>query len=460
MKRLLTLAVFAALALGVAPHNIPYRTSTRLGSGFYQLRTWYVDSLGKDSTPYPADSGLLSFGPMRAWIDSLDTARGWSGGGTGTTDTLKRGYGFYARGTWTHAGESLAINDTVIPSFTDLMDSVGFYATSPVVAGWGVEIHDDTAGHDRVSIRRTDTDTAYGKPNDSAIVAANSHTLQGQDTTALWNAKTLQGKDTTALWKHAGTDSARKGIYDTLGIGTAAPVYPLHIKDKGAGAYLAFQDIYSNTPFIMGIPSYSDKFFFSSTYGGTDFNVKLQGASSRMVLKAASGNFGLGETLPLNRLDVKGAAVIGATYSGINTAPANGLLVEGVVVFDSTAARGTEKLFVKGNGLISGHLTVDSTTKSGSFIVGDTVMIRTTGGAAFAATKRFQTYADSCAGVDTVNLAALNASGARARVITLRDSVFVKNGATVITTLTATGKWCDLEYLGAPCSRWQVFSSN
>jgi hypothetical protein len=59
-----------------------------------------------------------------------------------------------------------------------------------------------------------------------------------------------------------------------------------------------------------------------------------------------------------------------------------------------------------------------------------------------------------------VNLAALNASGARARVITLRDSVFVKNGATVITTLTAPGKWCDLEYLGAPCSRWAIFGSN
>jgi hypothetical protein len=34
---------------------------------------------------------------------------------------------------------------------------------------------------------------------DSTPVAANAHTLQTKDTTALWNAKTLQGKDTTAL---------------------------------------------------------------------------------------------------------------------------------------------------------------------------------------------------------------------------------------------------------------------
>lgn len=36
--------------------------------------------------------------------------------------------------------------------------------------------------------------------SESASVAANSHTLQGKDTTALWNAKTLQGKDTADLW--------------------------------------------------------------------------------------------------------------------------------------------------------------------------------------------------------------------------------------------------------------------
>ena len=92
-------------------------------------------------------------------------------------------------------------------------------------------------------------------------------------------------------------------------------------------------------------------------------------------------------------------------------------------------------------------------------MVGNTVMVRTAG-AAFAATKRFQTYVDSCAGVDSIQLTALNAAGARARVITLRDSVFVKDGATVVKILDAAGKWADFEYLGAPCNRWCIFGSN
>jgi hypothetical protein len=111
----------------------------------------------------------------------------------GSIDSLKRGLGLLARGTWTHSGESLAINDTIIPNFTDLMDSIGFYATNPVIAGWGVEIHDDSAGSDRVSIRRTDTDTAYlaigGKAADasgadSADVGVVSRSCTGNAATA------------------------------------------------------------------------------------------------------------------------------------------------------------------------------------------------------------------------------------------------------------------------------------
>jgi len=40
---------------------------------------------------------------------------------------------------------------------------------------------------------------------------------------------------------------------------------------------------------------------------------------------------GLGTQTPQNRLDIEGGAVIGATYSGTNTAPPDGLLVEGRV---------------------------------------------------------------------------------------------------------------------------------
>jgi|GEM_PF-6013532 len=57
---------------------------------------------------------------------------------------------------------------------------------------------------------------------------------------------------------------------------------------------------------------------------------------------------------PQNMLDVKGAMVVGNTYSGVNTAPANGLLVEGNTGIGITAP--TEKLDVVGNVKFSGAL--------------------------------------------------------------------------------------------------------
>jgi len=50
-----------------------------------------------------------------------------------------------------------------------------------------------------------------------------------------------------------------------------------------------------------------------------------------------TGNVGIGTTAPKNKLDVEGGGVIGATYSGTNTAPSNGLLVEGNVGIGTTA---------------------------------------------------------------------------------------------------------------------------
>ncbi len=49
-----------------------------------------------------------------------------------------------------------------------------------------------------------------------------------------------------------------------------------------------------------------------------------------------TGKVGIGTTSPQNTLDVEGGAVIGATYSGANTAPSNGLLVEGNVGIGTT----------------------------------------------------------------------------------------------------------------------------
>jgi hypothetical protein len=65
---------------------------------------------------------------------------------------------------------------------------------------------------------------------------------------------------------------------------------------------------------------------------------------------------GIGSTVfaPSNMLDVKGAMVIGNNYSGLNTAPANGLLIEGNTGMGLTAP--TQRLDVAGNIKFSGSL--------------------------------------------------------------------------------------------------------
>jgi hypothetical protein len=72
------------------------------------------------------------------------------------------------------------------------------------------------------------------------------------------------------------------------------------------------------------------------------------------VVNAQKVGIGSVSFTPLNRLDVKGNAVIGDTYSGVNTAPTNGLLIEGNTGIGTTSP--TEKLDVSGNIRFSGAL--------------------------------------------------------------------------------------------------------
>ena len=61
------------------------------------------------------------------------------------------------------------------------------------------------------------------------------------------------------------------------------------------------------------------------------------GGDDKIAIKT-SGNVGIGAMDPQNLLDVNGAAVIGSTYAGVNTAPADGLLVEGRTVIGATSS--------------------------------------------------------------------------------------------------------------------------
>ncbi len=65
----------------------------------------------------------------------------------------------------------------------------------------------------------------------------------------------------------------------------------------------------------------------STTTSGSTWGLWIAGPLN--MENYIGGNTGIGVQTPQNRLDVEGAAVIGATYSGTNTAPGNGLLVAG-----------------------------------------------------------------------------------------------------------------------------------
>jgi hypothetical protein len=66
-----------------------------------------------------------------------------------------------------------------------------------------------------------------------------------------------------------------------------------------------------------------------SSYAGTD-----TAPTNGLIVQ---GNVGIGTDAPVNALDVSGGAVIGSGYAGVDTAPTNGLLIQGNVGIANTS---------------------------------------------------------------------------------------------------------------------------
>lgn len=80
------------------------------------------------------------------------------------------------------------------------------------------------------------------------------------------------------------------------------------------------------------------------------------------------GNLGAGVATPTNKLDVSGAAAIGSAYAGTQTAPADGLLVQGQVGVGKTPEPGTALS-------VQGLLKSDTSTVVGNAAVGGNLVI-------------------------------------------------------------------------------------
>jgi hypothetical protein len=96
---------------------------------------------------------------------------------------------------------------------------------------------------------------------------------------------------------------------------------------------------------------------FIGTTGEQALSLKANNTEGVYILP--SGKIGMGTQSAQNSLDVEGRAVIGATYSGMNTAPANGLLVEGITGLASSLKIGASPSSINA----SSALEIESTTK-------------------------------------------------------------------------------------------------
>lgn len=124
-------------------------------------------------------------------------------------------------------------------------------------------------------------------------------------------------------------------VKNYLGVGISDPIYPLHVNGN---AHLG------NIVYVSGA---SPRFFLEDTsLGDVNWQVMVNlddlsfwgnNANTKYVTYKNGGNVGFGTDTPVNKLDIEGAMVIGATYSGTNTAPTNGLLIEGNLGIGTTA---------------------------------------------------------------------------------------------------------------------------
>ncbi|MCB0402192.1 MAG: tail fiber domain-containing protein [Flavobacteriales bacterium] len=114
----------------------------------------------------------------------------------------------------------------------------------------------------------------------------------------------------------------------------------------------------------------------SSTTTGIVRGLWVVGTTGTINYVGGAG-FGVGVQTPQNKLDVEGAAVIGATYSGTNVAPVNGLLVAGDVGIGTVSP--ASKLHVEGTTTSNAGHFDNWTTNGGTGVRGETNQNNATG---------------------------------------------------------------------------------
>ncbi|QNL22111.1 tail fiber domain-containing protein [Hyphobacterium sp. CCMP332] len=234
------------------------------------------------------------------------------------------------------------------------------------------------SGNTGIGLYALDLNTIGGNNTAVGMQSAFANTTGGGNVAMGFNAlaSNITGSNNTAIGNTADVDfnnltnatmigaGARAGVSNSLilgdpnvrvGIGTSIPLGVLHIEDADwnsnsvilnsngiVGSAIRFQNssIGNHVYDIIGSTG------SGASTGAGYFGLYDQTAFAYRFVVSPTGNFGIGTTAAINRLDVEGGAAIGSNYSGTSIAPAEGLLVEGQVGIGTSSPVATNKLHV------------------------------------------------------------------------------------------------------------------
>lgn len=139
-------------------------------------------------------------------------------------------------------------------------------------------------------------------------------------------------------------------------------------------AYFKARDVTNNIEILFGTSTSGVGFIGSMT----NHDFQIRGSNNTATIHVEAGQVGIGVAAdnPVNVLDVDGAMVIGGSYAENQTAPSNGLLVEGMVgigtVSTNSALNVGGSIEITGNGNTC-TITVDAdgTCDTGTALVVD-----------------------------------------------------------------------------------------